>query len=215
MKYGILGTGDVAYSIGSKLIALGHEVMLSSRNDSNEKAENCTKANGERAFCGTFSDASRFGERIFLCVRGIYSTEVVKTVGEENLAGKILIDLTNSFIYKDGHISLDPRWSIATCLGEEIQKLLPQTKVVKTLNYLCSSLMTTPQQLPENATGFYCGNDTEAKTAVAKLLKDFGWQDTMDLGDISMSRYTEMLGAFWPAAYSQLKHMNWGFKLIR
>ena len=57
-------------------------------------------------------------------------------------------------------------------------------------------------------TGFYCGNDTEAKTAVAKLLKDFGWQDTMDLGDISMSRYTEMLGAFWPAAYGQLKHMH-------
>ena len=71
MKYGILGTGDVAYSIGSKLIALEHEVTLSSRNDSNEKAEIWAKANGERAFCGVFSDASRFGERIFLCVRDI------------------------------------------------------------------------------------------------------------------------------------------------
>lgn len=215
MKYGILGAGDVAHVIGSKLIALGHEVMLGARSATNEKAESWAKNNGERAFHGTFSDAARFGERIFLCVRGIYSTEVVETAGEENLVGKILIDQTNPFIYKDGHISLDPRWVGTTCLGEEVQKRLPQTKVVKTLNYLCSTLMTAPQQLPEAVTGFYCGNDAEAKTAVAELLKDFGWQDTMDLGDISMSRYTEMLGAFWPAVYGQLKHMNWGFKLVR
>ena len=141
--------------------------------------------------------------------------EVLKTIEEKNLAGKILIDQTNPFIYKDGHISLDSRWSGMTCLGEEVQNLLPQTRVVKTLNYLCCHLMTAPQQLSEAVTGFYCGNDVEAKTVVAELLKDFGWQDTMDLGDISMSRYTEMLGAFWPAAHGRLGHMNWGFKLVR
>lgn len=215
MKYGILGAGDVACSIGSKLIALGHEVMLGSRNAGNEKAGNWATANGELASHGTFADAARFGERAFLCVQGIHSLEVIESVGAESLAGKILIDQTNPYIYKDGHISLDSRWSGTTCLGEEIQKLLPQTKVVKTLNYLCSHLMVAPQQLPETVTGFYCGNDVEAKGMVAELLKDFGWQDTMDLGDISMSRYTEMLGAFWPAVYGQLKHMNWGFKLVR
>lgn len=215
MKYGILGTGDVAHTIGSKLIALGHEVMLGARNITNEKAVSWAENNGERAFHGIFVDAARFGERVFLCVQGIHSIEVVEAVGKENLAGKILIDQTNPFIYKDGHISLDPRWSGATCLGEEVQKLLPQTKVVKTLNYLCSHLMTAPQQLPKTVTGFYCGNDAGAKEVVAGLLKDFGWQDTMDLGDISMSRYTEMLGAFWPAVYGRLGHMNWGFKLVR
>lgn len=215
MKYGILGAGDVARTIGCKLIALGHEVMLGARNATNEKAAKWVETNGERAYCGTFTDAARFGDRIFLCVRGIHSTKVIKTVGEENLAGKIVIDQTNPFLYDNGHISLDPRWSGTTGLGEEIQKLLPQTKVVKTLNYLCCHLMTAPQQLPDTVTGFYCGNDAEAKRMVSDLLKDFGWQDTMDLGDISMSRYTEMLGAFWPAVYGRLGHMNWGFKLVR
>lgn len=215
MKYGILGTGDVAHTIATKLTELGHEVMMGARIASNEKAANWAETNGERAFHGTFTDAARFGERIFLCVKGIHAIEVLETVGKENVAGKILIDQTNPFIYKDGHISLDSRWSGTTCLGEEIQKMLPQTKVVKTLNYLCSHLMTAPRQLPATVTGFYCGNDTDAKTCVAGLLKDFGWQDTMDLGDISMSRYTEMLGAFWPAVYGQLGHMNWGFKLVR
>lgn len=215
MKYGILGTGDVAHAIGSKLITLGHEVMLGARSADNEKAIQWADSNGVYAMHGTFADAARFGERMFLCVRGIHSIEVVKVAGEENLAGKILIDQTNPYLYEDGHISLDPRWSGTTCLGEEIQKLLPRTKVVKTLNYLGCRLMTAPQQLPETVTGFYCGNDTEAKAVVADLLKDFGWQDTMDLGDISMSRYTEMLGAFWPAVYGRLGHMNWGLKLVR
>lgn len=215
MKYGILGTGDVAHTVGSKLIALGHEVMLGARSADNEKAIQWADSNGVHAMHGRFADATRFGERMFLCVHGIHSIEVLEAAGEENLAGKILIDQTNPYLYEDGHISLDPRWSGTTCLGEEIQKLLPRTKVIKTLNYLSCRLMTAPQQLPELVTGFYCGNDTEAKATVADLLKDFGWQDTIDLGDISMSRYTEMLGAFWPAVYGQFGHMNWGFKLVR
>lgn len=75
--------------------------------------------------------------------------------------------------------------------------------------------MTNPGKLPEAVTGFYCGDNAEAKAEVEKLLADFGWTDTMDLGGIAMSRYTEMLGAFWLAVYGRLRHMDWGFKLIR
>lgn len=100
-------------------------------------------------------------------------------------------------------------------MGEEVQRLLPQTKVVKTLNYLCNHLMTAPDRLPESITGFYCGNDAAAKAEVAVLLKDFGWEDTLDLGDISMSRYTEMLGTFWVAALPATGNMDWGMKLVR
>ena len=215
MKYGVLGTGDVARTIADKLIELGHEVMMGSRMADNPQAAEWAKRHGEQAAHGTFADAARFGERIFNCVQGIHSLEVLDEAGKANLNGKLLIDLTNPYVYKDGHISLDARWSGATSLGEEVQRLLPQTKVVKTLNYLHNYLMTHPDELPEPITGFYCGNDKEAKAEVAKLLADFGWRDTMDLGDISMSRYTEMLGAFWPAVYGQLGHMIWGFKLIR
>lgn len=215
MKYGVLGTGDVAHTIATKLGALGHEVMMGARDAANGKVVSWADANGERARCGSFADAARFGERVFLCVQGIHALEALGMVGKENLAGKILIDQANPYIYKDGHISLDTRWSGATSLGEEIQKFLPETKVVKTLNYLCNTLMTGPDRLPEPITGFYCGNDTTAKAEVATLLYDFGWTDTMDLGGICMSRYTEMLGAFWPAALHATGNMDWGFRLVR
>ena len=58
MKYGILGTGDVAHAIATKLTELGHEVMMGARNATNEKAANWAKANGERASHGTFADDS-------------------------------------------------------------------------------------------------------------------------------------------------------------
>lgn len=215
MRYGILGTGDVAHAIATKLIGLGHEVMMGARSVTNEKALSWAKSNGERAFNGTFADVARFGERVFNCVQGIHSLEALNAARKENLNGKLLIDLANPYIYKDGHVAFDSRWSGTTSLGEETQNLLPDTKVVKTLNYLCNHLMVCPDCLPAPITGFYCGNDTDAKAEVAALLKDFGWTDTLDLGDISMSRYTEMLGAFWVAALNATGNMDWGFKLVR
>ncbi len=215
MKYGILGTGNVAQTIGSKLIELGYEVKLGSRDAKNEKAMNWAKKNRDKASFGTFKEAASFGERIFNCVHGINSIEAITSAGIENFKDKILIDLSNPYIYKDGHISLDPKYSGNTCLGEEIQKFLPNTKVVKTLNYLGFNLMTNPESLAEPITGFYCGNDDKAKEAVNQILHDFGWKDTFDIGDITMSKYTEMLGAFWVPVYGKVGNMNWGFKLVR
>ena len=215
MKYGVLGTGDVARTIADKLIALGHEVMMGARSSANDKAAAWAAANGKRAHHGTFADAARFGERVFNSVQGIHSVEALQSAGAENLKGKILIAQSNPYIYRNGHTLIASEYSGEVCLGEANQAFLPQTKVVKTLNYLHYGLMTRPQVLPESITGFYCGNDAEAKAAVAQLLHDFGWKDTFDLGDISMSRYTEMLGAFWVPLYNQLGHMNWGLKLVR
>ena len=44
MRYGILGTGDVAHAIATKLIGLGHEVMMGARSVTNEKALSWAKA---------------------------------------------------------------------------------------------------------------------------------------------------------------------------
>lgn len=215
MKYGVLGTGDVALTIANRLLELGNEVKMGARLAANEKASHWADMHGDNATCGTFADAVKFGERVFLCVQGIHAIEALEAAGKENLKGKILIDQTNPYHYADGHISLDSKYSGATCLGEEIQKFVPETKVVKTLNYIGSVMMTNTEKLEEPVTGFYCGNDADAKKEVESILRDFGWRDTFDMGDITMSRYTEMLGAFWVPLLGQLGTMQWGFKLVR
>ena len=57
MKYGVLGTGGVAQVIATKLIQLGHEVKMGSRNAKNEKAASWAQKNGNKASFGTFADA--------------------------------------------------------------------------------------------------------------------------------------------------------------
>lgn len=95
MKYGVLGTGDVARTIASKLIELGHGVMMGSRSKNNSSSVLWAEQNGEQALYGTFADTAKFGERIFCCVHGIHVLEALRMAGEENLAGKILIDQSN------------------------------------------------------------------------------------------------------------------------
>ena len=72
--------------------------------------------------------SSFFWRKNIKCVQGIHAIEAITSVGPDKFKDKILIDLTNPYIYKDGHISLDPKNSGNTCLGQEIQKLLPKNK---------------------------------------------------------------------------------------
>ena len=49
MKIGVLGTGVVGHTIGTKLAQLGHDVRMGSRSAGNEKAVQWAKDTGARA----------------------------------------------------------------------------------------------------------------------------------------------------------------------
>src|SRR5215831_12485953 len=125
MRVGVFGTGMVGDAIASKLIALGHEVMMGSREASNPKAVSWAKRVGPRAQAGAFADAAKFGEVLFNCTNGANSISALRAAGEDYLAGKTLIDVANV---------LPPDTSRTESLGEEIQKAFPKVKVIKTLN---------------------------------------------------------------------------------
>ena len=200
MKIAILGTGAVGTTIGSKLIELGHQVMIGSRSNTNEKAIEFVNKFEKNASNGTFEEAATFGEIIFNCVKGEFAIEALKQAGS-GLINKILIDVSIPVDTKKGTpLSLIPELCNTNSLGEEIQKTFPNTKVVKTLNTMWSTLMIVPSMLKEgDHTNFICGNDEEAKNKVKGLLKEIGWKEEaiMDLGDITGSRGTEGLMPLW------------------
>lgn len=216
MKIGILGTGMVGNTIGSKLIQLGHEVKMGSRTAANEKATAWVKANGTNATQGTFADAASFGEIVFNCTAGGVSIEALKAAGAENLEGKILIDVANPLDFSNGMPpSLIPGLINTTSLGEEIQKAFPRLKVVKTLNTMNGNLMVDASLLKGEHDVFICSNDNEAKTKVKEVLNWFGWQSPIDLGDISASRGTEMLLPVWLRLFNTLHATAFNFKIVK
>lgn len=217
MKIGILGTGIVGNTIGSALVTKGHEVKMGSRDALNEKALDWTKANGANASQGTFAEAAQFGDIIFNCTKGEHSLEALLLAGEQNMAGKTLIDVANPLDFSKG---MPPTLSLVndTSLGETIQAAYPQTKVVKTLNTLNAALMVDANKLAGgDHTIFICGNEESAKQQVSNLLQDnFNWKasNIIDLGDITNSRGTEQLLPIWIRLWGALGTADFNFKIV-
>jgi len=213
MNIGVLGTGVVGNTIGSKLIDLGHQVMLGSRSSNNDKGAEFVARNGHRAFHGDFAETARFGEILFNCTKGDAALDVLNMAGAENLGKKILIDVSNALDFTNG---FPPTLIICNTdsIGETIQRNFPDVKVVKALNTMNCMLMVNPSMLKEDHAVFVCGNDPEAKEQVENILRSwFGWKEIIDLGDIANSRGTEMMLPIWVRLYGKFKHANFNFHL--
>src|SRR5579862_626838 len=102
MRIGIIGTGVVGNTIGTKLVQLGYDVKMGSRTANNEKAAEWVKNTGSRASQGTFEDAASFGEILFNCTPGNVSIEALKMAGAQNLKGKVLVDVANALDFSKG-----------------------------------------------------------------------------------------------------------------
>ena len=210
----ILGTGMVGDVLGTKLVLLGHKVMMGSRTENNEKALAWKNKNGTLASNGTFADAAAFGEIVFNCTSGKVSLEALKLAGRENLQGKILVDVANPLDFSKG---MPPTLTICNTdsLGEVIQRQFPDVKVVKALNTMNCQLMVNPGFLKEPGNVFMCGNDSGAKSEVEKLLRSFGWEKIIDLGDISAARGTEQLLPAWVRLMGKLETPMFNFSIVQ
>ena len=86
MKYGVLGTGMVGQALAGKLVALGHNVMMGSRDARNQKAITWATRAGSRAQIGTFAETAVFGDVLFNCTHGASSIDALRAAGEKHLA---------------------------------------------------------------------------------------------------------------------------------
>lgn len=208
MRIGILGTGVVGKTLGSKLVRLGHEVRIGSRKTGSDKGKAWVKDAGSGASEGSFGEAAAHGEIVFNCTAGMASLDALRAAGTRNLEGKVLIDVSNPLDFSKG---MPPSLSVCNTdsLGEQIQKTFPEAKVVKTLNTVTAALMVEPSLIPGNHTMFISGNDARAKSVVIKLLKEeFGWREVIDLGDLSAARAQEMYLPLWLRLYMRLQTPN-------
>src|SRR5690348_10081974 len=100
MKIAVLGTGEVGRRLGTRLVETGHEVVLGSRTADN--AEAAAWAARTSARHGTFADAAAFGEVVVNATGGLVTSAVLQAAGAENLAGKVLMDVSNALDFSGG-----------------------------------------------------------------------------------------------------------------
>jgi predicted dinucleotide-binding enzyme len=214
MKFGVLGTGMVGSTIATKLVSLGHEVKMGSRDAKNEKARVWVASAGRGASQGTFADAAAFGEIVFNCTNGMGSIDALKSTGAA-LGGKILVDVANALDFSKG---MPPTLFVSNTdsLGETIQRTFPEAKVVKALNTVNANVMVNPGRVPGDHDLFVCGNDADAKATVIRLLKEeFGWKSVNDIGDITAARGTESYLHLWLRLYGALQTADFNIHVVR
>src|SRR5262245_55810754 len=129
---------------------------------------------------------------------GSGSIPMLELAGEENLAAKVVVDVSNPLDFSQGR---PPSLFVSNTdsLGEQIQRRFPRARVVKTLNTMNCEVMVDPSRVPGDHDVFVCGDDDDAKRQVVELLGSFGWPAARirDLGGISAARGTEMYLALW------------------
>lgn len=227
MNIAILGTGTVGRTLADKLNTLGHHVVMGTRDPDTTKARNEPDNMGNPGFAdwyadhagialASFADAVAGADLIFGALSGSAMLPALATIGAKKLAGKTLVDLSNPLDFSNG---FPPSLTVANTnsLGEQIQTAYPETKVVKALNMVASSLMVDPQALA-NGDHSVCisGNDNDAKARVTALLTDeFGWKDVIDLGGIESARATEAVLLIWTRLFGVLQTPHFGIKIVR
>ena len=215
MRFGVLGSGMVGSTIATKLVSLGHEVKMGSRDAANPKAKAWVDSAGRGASQGAFADAAAFGEIVFNCTAGLGSLDALKSAGAAALRSKVLVDIANPLDVSKG---MPPTLFVSNddSLGEMIQRTFPDAKVVKALNTVNANVMVNPGRIPGDHDVFVCGNDAGAKAQVIRLLKDeFGWKNVNDLGDITAARGTESYLHLWLRLYGALQTADFNVHVVR
>ena len=211
MKVGILGSGDVGQALGRGFAARGHEVIIGSRTPDSGKLKAWVEKTGNRASTGTFAQAAAHGDTLVLATLGTGAEQAINLAGPSNFAGKLLIDVTNPLDFSKG---MPPGLFIGTTdsLGERIQRMLPEAKVVKCFNTVGNSRMVDPTY--KEVEMLICGNDKTAKDEAARILKEFGWKGVIDIGGIEGARWLEALVPLWVRVGIALNNWNNVFRVL-
>lgn len=167
---GILGAGEVSRALAPALSAAGHDVIVGTRD--------------------RLRSTAATAEIVVNALPGAVSIEVLEGL-RQALADKVLVDVANAVEQgPDGFASR----LLYRNLAEQLQRILPHTRVVKALNTVGpAALMADPGSLAVPPSTFLCGDDTDAKKTVAGLLTDLRWepQRIIDLGGVANAWWLE------------------------
>ncbi len=192
---GILGAGRVATALATKLAGAGHTLTLGVL----DIAKASAKWQGPAVSFKDHAQTVSATQIVFNATPGETSLDRLATL-REDLRGKILVDVSNATL-RDGDGMPSSLLYPNSSLAEHLQKALPETRVVKTLNTMLFTVMANPRGLKVPPTVFVSGNDAQAKAVVKELLGDLGWQPEWieDLGGILTARGTEAIALLVPS----------------
>ena len=183
MKVTIVGAGNMARGIGTRVLAGGNDLELVARDRA------AAQALADELGGGTVSDSAS-GDVVVLAIPYAAAADVVAEHGDQ-LQGKIVVDITNPVDWSTFEGLVTPADSSA---AEEIAKLLPGgTPVVKAFNTTFAPTLAAGEVAGQTLDVLLAGDDADAKEKVASVVEAGGLRP-LDVGPLRRSRQLEQLG---------------------
>lgn len=180
---GLIGAGLIGATVARLAVAAGYDVVISNSREPRTLLP-LAAALGSQARVATPAEAAQAGDLVVVTV----PLGALEDIPAEPLRGKTVIDTSNYYWQRDGHLpELDER-TITT--SELLARRLPQSHVVKTfnnINFVHLGLLARPAGDPERTLLAIAGDDASAKAEVTAFLDAIGY-DTLDTGALSEGR---------------------------
>ena len=188
MRIGIVGQGRVGTALRTGWARAGHDLRVAGR-----------------ATTPGIAEVAAWAEVLVLAVPYAALDAVAEDIGRG--AGKIVIDCTNPIAMGSGGMAL--ALGHTTSGAERLQALLPDARVIKTLNQVGAEVMADTSGFPHRPVQFLAGEDAAARQTVADLLSDLGFEP-LDAGGLAKARLLEPLALVWiNQAIARKKGRDW------
>jgi 8-hydroxy-5-deazaflavin:NADPH oxidoreductase len=190
MNVTIIGSGNMARGIGSRLVAGGNSIRILDRDKekANVLAGELRAQDGAEVTTGSFGDTIE-SDVVVLAV----PYDAVESIAEQygsGLSGKVVIDITNPVDWASFDGLVTPPDSSA---AEEIHRLIPEAAVVKAFNTTFAGTLVGGEVAGQPLDVFVAADDSDAKRKVAGLIEAGGLRP-VDAGPLRRARQLEGLG---------------------
>ena len=190
MKIGIIGSGNVGGTLGTRWASAGHAVTFGSRDPGAPDMKQLLVRAGSNARAATLQDTAKSGDVLLLATPWPVTKDVVQGLGD--LTGKVLIDATNPLLPDLSGLAVGANTSGA----EQVAGWARGAKVVKAFNTVGSNIMDNPAFGADKPVLFFCGDDAEAKGKVKQLADELGFE-SVDAGPLTQARVIEPFALLW------------------
>lgn len=182
MNITIVGTGNMGKALAARFAKAGHRLTIVSRDPAH--AASLAAEVGARA--ASDSAAVRDAEVVVVATPYEEAVPALRKLG--NLAGKVVVDITNPLTADYMGLTIGHSSSAA----EEIAKALSGAEVVKAFNTVFAQVLQEGGDFGRGNTVqvFYAGDSVRAKQVVEALIKSIGFA-AIDAGPLKNARYLE------------------------
>jgi NADPH-dependent F420 reductase len=209
MTIGIIGSGNVGGTLGTRWAKAGHDIVYGTRDPQANDIKQLLAQAGGKARAATLQEAARAGDVLLLAMPWNATQPVLEGLGD--LAGKTLIDATNPLLADLSGLDA----GTTTSGAEKVAVWARGAKVVKAFNTVGANIMANPSFGAARPILFYCGDDATAKQTTKQLAEAIGFE-ALDAGPLTQARLLEPFALLWISLALKYGYgRDIAFKLLR